>query len=185
MATSHSHSRSDISQPPQTDSADLDILASYARRAGQSTVRLHSVTLLDVENRRTSHTLARATSDITRTSEANRAKVGERHERRSALKVLDNPFGVRLAKRAGRTLVAESVADTLAGGQVLDGSRAGCETGGFDSRLDRVAGLDGEAAEGVAVVWVPFVPGFVGGLGAFDEELDAGLENGYAYVSFI
>lgn len=165
--------------------ADSDILASNARRARQSTIRLDRVALLHIQDRGTSNALRGTVGDVRRTSKANTPKVRERHQRAPALKVLNNPLGISLAQGPERALVAERVADALARGQVLDCGRAGREAGGFDGRADAVAGLDGEAGEGVAVVGVPFVPGFVGGFGAFDEELDAGLEDGWGCVSVV
>ena len=90
---------------------------------------------------------------------------------------LDDPLGVNQAKTAGATFVGETVRDRLASGQVDQSGRARGLTRGVYSRLNDVAGRDGEVAESVAVVWVPLVPGSVGCLGALNQKLDTSLQD--------
>lgn len=96
---------------------------------------------------------------------------------------LNNPLSISLAQCSSRAFITESMRHTVSGTQVLKHSSSASSAGGVNSGFDAVARRDGEIVEVVGVVWVPFVPGFVGGLGAFDQELDAGLEDGFATES--
>lgn len=92
---------------------------------------------------------------------------------------LNNPLRIRLTQTPQTRLIRKRMRDTLARTLILNRRRTSRFARSFDGRGDHVAGGDGERGELVAVVGVPFVPGFVGGFAAFDEEVDAGLEDGW------
>lgn len=90
-----------------------------------------------------------------RASEGDSAEVGEGHKASARLVVLNDPLSVLLAqsRRGG-----DSLRNRLAGGVVLDHSRAGGLGSGGDSDGDRVAGREGDAGEVIGVIGEPLVP---------------------------
>jgi len=163
-------------QPEQQSRAHLDITDSdgVTRHRGLSQ---DLATLPNVHDGGTRGTNSPAVADGLGISEGNRSEISERDEGATGFKILDNPFSVCLTEIA-LSASSELVSDGLAIGEVLDSGSSGALSGGLNSNLDGVALRDGDAAEVIRVVGVPFVPGAVGGLAALVAEVDAGLENG-------
>lgn len=109
--------------------------------------------------------------------EGDGSEISERNKRAIGLEILDNPFSIGLTEV---TLGAsgEFVGYGLAISEVLDGGRSTILSGSLNGDLDRVTLGNGDTAEVIGIVGVPFVPGAVGGLAALVAEVDAGLENG-------
>lgn len=116
--------------------------------------------------------------------ERNRPKIRKRHQpaivplRITALKVLDDPLGVRLAQHPVSN-IRERLRGALAGGQVLEQRGPGRGRRRGNRHAHDVAGGEREAGrrEVVRVVRVPLVPGVVRGLPvALDVPVDAGLQ---------
>lgn len=110
-------------------------------------------------------------------SESNRSEISERNKRAIGFEILDNPFSVGLTEVAlGAS--GKFMGDGLAIGEVLDGGSSSALGGGLNSDFDGITLGDGDTAEVIGIVGVPFVPGAVGGLAALVAEVDTGLENG-------
>jgi hypothetical protein len=92
---------------------------------------------------------------------------------------LDDPLSVGLTEAAKAGLVAEGVGHAVPGRQVLDRGGTCGLAGSYDGGLDRVTGRHVEVVESVAVVRVPLIPSLVGGLGAFDQKLNTGLQDSW------
>lgn len=99
--------------------------------------------------------------------------------RKGALTYLNNPLRIRLTQTPQTRLIRKRMRDTLPRTLVLNRRRTSRLAACFHSGRDHIPRGDVEGGELVAVVRIPFVPGFVGGFGAFDEEVDARLEDGW------
>ena len=93
--------------------------------------------------------------------------------RTARLESLNNPLSIGLAKGGGR--VGESVRDTLASGDVGQGSNTLSLRAGIDDHLDLVTNADAEAAEAVRNIRDPLVPSIKG---TISVEGNTSLKNG-------
>ena len=89
---------------------------------------------------------------------------------------LYNPFSIRLAKRAINT-TCERVGNSLALGVVRDDCFARSGRSRSHSKSDTVTSGEGDTAEVVGIVWVPFVPCIIGCLTSAIGEVNTCLQD--------